>query len=153
MTNLGKVNQPLYNITFTLGDPGGDGHGHYVVFHMQSNYSVQDITDAYNKATEMLGFDFIKTCCAGYNESYIRPPYASILVNYGVLNNISLTDVDFYGVSKGSYYIDDGVDEYIDIFIKIIKLVIKDFILEYRNLHEDALYILDYAAYGLTEYA
>ena len=142
----------LYNITFTLGDPSGDGHGHYVVFHMQSNYSVKDITDAYNKATKILGFDFIKTRCVKYQESYIKPTYASILVKYGILNKISLEDTDFYGVSKGTYYVDDGVDEYVDIFIKIIKLILKDFILEYRNLHEDSLDILDFAAYGLTEY-
>ena len=30
--------------------------------------------------------------------------------------------------------------------------IAKDFILEYRNLHEDSLDILDFAAYGLTEY-
>lgn len=142
----------LHNITFTLGDPSGDGHGHYIVFHMQSNYSVKDITDAYNKATEILGFDFIKTCCVKYQESYIKPMYASILVKYGILNKISLEDTDFYGVSKGMYYVDDGVNEYIDIFIKIIKLVLKDFTLEYRDLHEDSLSILDFAAYGLTEY-
>ena len=142
----------LYNITFTLGDPSGDGHVHYVVFHMQRNYSVKDITDAYNKATEILGFDFIKTCCVESQESYIKPTYASILVKYGILNKISLEDTDFYGVSKGTYYVDDGVDEYVDIFIKIIKLILKDFILKYRNLHEDSLDILDFAAYGLTEY-
>lgn len=142
----------LYNITFTLGDPSGDGHGYYTVFHMKSNYSVKDITDAYNKATEILGFDFIKTCCVKSQESYIKPKYASILVKYGILNKISLEDTNFYGVSKGAYYIDDGVDEYVDIFIQIIKLVLKDFILEYRNLHEDSLDILDSAAYGLTEY-
>lgn len=142
----------LHNITFTLGDPSGDGHGHYIIFHMQSNYSVKNITDAYNKATEILGFDFIKTCCVNYQESYIKPMYASILVKYGILNKISLEDTDFYGVSKGMYYIDDGVDEYVNIFIKIIKLVLKDFILEYRDLHEDSLSILDFAAYGLTEY-
>lgn len=142
----------LHNITFTLGDPSGDGHGHYIVFHMESNYSVKDITDAYNKATEILGFDFIKTCCVKYQESYIKPMYASILVKYGILNKISLEDTDFYGVSKGMYYVDDGVNEYIDIFIKIIKLVLKDFTLEYRDLHEDSLSILDFAAYGLTEY-
>ena len=143
----------LHNITFTLGDPSGDGHGHYVVFHMESNYSVKDITDAYNKATEILGFDFIKTCCVKYQESYIKPTYALILVKYGILNKISLEDTDFYGVSKGTYYIDDGIDEYVDIFIKIIKLVLKDFTLEYRDLHEDSLDILYSAAYGLTEYA
>lgn len=142
----------LHNITFTLGDPSGDGHGHYAVFHMESNYSVKDITDAYNKATNLLGFDFIKTCCVKYQESYIKPMYASILVKYGVLNKISLEDTDFYGVSKGMYYVDDGVNEYVDIFIKIIKLVLKDFTLEYRDLHEDSLSILDFAAYGLTEY-
>lgn len=142
----------LHNITFTLGDPSGDGHGHYIVFHMESNYSVKDITDAYNKATEILGFDFIKTCCVKYQESYIKPMYASILVKYGILNKISLEDTDFYGVSKGMYYVDDGVNEYVDIFIKIIKLILKDFTLEYRDLHEDSLSILDFAAYGLTEY-
>lgn len=142
----------LHNITFTLGDPSGDGHGHYIVFHMESNYSVKDITGAYNKATEILGFDFIKTCCVKYQESYIKPMYASILVKYGILNKISLEDTDFYGVSKGMYYVDDGVNEYVDIFIKIIKLILKDFTLEYRDLHEDSLSILDFAAYGLTEY-
>lgn len=119
---------------------------------MQSNYSIKNITDAYNKATEILGFDFIKTCCVKYQESYIKPTYASILVKYGILNKISLEDTDFYGVSKGMYYVDDGVNEYVDIFIKIIKLVLKDFTLEYRDLHEDSLSILDFAAYGLTEY-
>lgn len=150
---MNNPKQKLYNITFTLGDPSGDGHGHYVVFHMESNYSVQDITNAYNKATKILGFDFIKTCCVKYQESYIKPTYASILVKYGILNKISLEDTDFYGISKGTYYVDDGVDEYVDIFIKIIKLVLKDFTLEYRDLHEDSLSILDFAAYGLTEYA
>lgn len=147
---MNNPKQKLYNITFTLGDPSGDGH--YVVFHMESNYSVQDITNAYNKTTDLLGFDFIKTCCVKYQESYIKPTYASILVKYGILNKISLEDTDFYGVSKGMYYIDDGVNEYVDIFIKIIKLVLKDFTLEYRDLHEDSLSILDFAAYGLTEY-
>lgn len=150
---MNNTKQKLHNITFTLGDPGGDGHGHYVVFHMESNYSVKDITDAYNKATNLLGFDFISTCCVKYQESYIKPTYASILVKYGVLNKISLEDTDFYGVSKGTYYIDEGINEYIDIFIKIIKLVLKDFTLEYRDLQEDSLSILDFAAYGLTEYA
>lgn len=150
---MNNLKQKLYNITFTLGDPSGDGHGHYVVFHMESNYSVQNITNAYNKATNLLGFDFIKTCCVKYQESYIKSTYVSILVKYGILNKISLEDTDFYGVSKGMYYVDDGVDEYVDIFIKIIKLILKDFTLEYRNLHEDSLDILDSAAYGLTEYA
>lgn len=150
---MNNTKQKLHNITFTLGDPSGDGHGHYVVFHMESNYSVKDITDAYNKATEILGFDFIKTCCVDYQDFYIKPIYASILVNHGILNKISLEDTDFYSISKGSYCVDSGVEEYINIFIKIIKLVLKDFTLEYRDLQEDSLSILDFAAYGLTEYA
>ena len=56
---MNNPKQKLYNITFTLGDSSGDGN--CVVFHMESNYSVQDITTAYNKATKILGFDFIKT--------------------------------------------------------------------------------------------
>ena len=141
---MNNPKQKLYNITFTLGDPSGDGHGHYVVFHMESNYSVQDITNAYNKATKILGFDFIKTCCVKYQESYIKPTYASILVKYGVLNKISLEDTDFYGVSKGTYYVDDGVDEYVDIFIKIVRLVLKDFEWKERDLNETTLNLLEY---------
>lgn len=143
----------LHNITFTLGDPSGDGHGHYIVFHMQSNYSVKDITDAYNKATEILGFDFIKTCCAEYADHCIRNLYTPILVKYNIIKAEGLETEDYYSISKGDYYIEDGTEEYVDIFIKIIKLVLKDFILEYRNLQEDSLAILDFAAYGLTEYA
>mgnify|MGYP007106333090 CR=1 FL=1 len=55
---MNNTKQKLHNITFTLGDPSGDGHGHYVVFHMESNYSVQDITDAYNKAAKNTRFWF-----------------------------------------------------------------------------------------------
>ena len=139
---MNNPKQKLYNITFTLGDPSGDGH--YVVFHMESNYSVQDITNAYNKATKILGFDFIKTCCVKYQESYIKPTYASILVKYGTLHKISLEDTDFYGVAKGTYYVDDGVDEYVDIFIKIIKLVLKDFEWKERDLNETTLNLLEY---------
>ena len=150
---MNNPKQKLYNITFTLGDPSGDGHGHYVVFHMESNYSVQDITNAYNKATEILSFDFIKTCCVEYADHCIKNLYTPILVKYNIIKTERLETEDYYSISKGDYYIEDGTEEYVDIFIKIIKLVLKDFILEYRNLHEDSLDILDFAAYGLTEYA
>lgn len=148
---MNNSKQKLYNITFTLGDSSGDGN--CVVFHMESNYSVQDITNAYNKATKILGFDFIKTCCVEYGDHYIKNLYTPILIKFNIINKTENLEIkDFYGIPKGTYYVDDGVDEYVDIFIKIIKLVLKDFTLEYRDLHEDSLSILDSAAYGLIEY-
>ena len=52
-----------YNVCFTLGDPGGDGHANTSDYHMVSNYSAKEIDEAYKKATEILGFNFVKTSC------------------------------------------------------------------------------------------
>ena len=48
-----------YNVCFTLGDPGGDGHANTSDYHMVSNYPAKEIDEAYKKATEILGFDFV----------------------------------------------------------------------------------------------
>ena len=49
-----------YNVCFTLGDPSGDGHANTSDYHMVSNYPAEKIDEAYKKATEIIGFDFIK---------------------------------------------------------------------------------------------
>lgn len=49
-----------YNICFTLGDPSGDGHANTSEYHIVATHSVEEITNAYKKTTELLGFDFVK---------------------------------------------------------------------------------------------
>lgn len=49
-----------YNIGFTLGDPGGDGHACTTDYHIVANHSADEISKAYKETTKLLGFDFIK---------------------------------------------------------------------------------------------
>lgn len=46
----------MYNICFTLGDPSGDGHANTSEYHIVATHSVEEITNAYRKTTELLGF-------------------------------------------------------------------------------------------------
>lgn len=50
----------MYNICFTLGDPSGDGHANTSEYHIIATHSVEEITDAYKKTTELLGFNYIE---------------------------------------------------------------------------------------------
>ena len=62
-----------YNITFRLGDPGNDGHCIIEEYHIIANHSVEDITKAYNKTTEVLGFDFIEKIGKDYDSNFWIP--------------------------------------------------------------------------------
>lgn len=42
----------------TLGDPSGDGHASTSEYHIVATHSVEEITNAYKKTTELLGFDY-----------------------------------------------------------------------------------------------
>lgn len=137
----------MYNITFTLGDPGGDGHANTSEYHMVSNYSSKNIDDAYRKAVDIIGFDFVKKVGADWEDSSISEPYFSILVDKGILNR-----KDFEYEWKGKIEFDPYIDEeiYIDTFIKLIKLVLPDFELKFRDLKEESLTVLEGAAYGIA---
>ena len=136
-----------YNICFTLGDPSGDGHANTSDYHMVSNYPAREIDEAYKKATEILGFDFIDKVGADYEDSRIHEPYFSILIDKGVINR-----EDFEYEYKGQKELDTYLEEstYIDIFEKIINLVLPDFVLGYRDLEEEQVYCLEGAAYGIA---
>ena len=50
---------------------------------------------------------------------------------------------------ENCFYFENALDDYLDIFKRIIQLVLPDFVLTNRNLEEENLSILDGAAYGL----
>lgn len=143
----------LYNIYFTLGDPFADGHGGYSRYHMESNYTIEEIKEAYKKTTSLLGFDFVKECCSNSEEFYIQPKYASILAEKGIIDKEYLNvDEDYYPI--GAYSLSEAgrpVDEFVDIFISIVQLILPDFKMEERDLKEEELVLLQCAAYGLTD--
>ena len=136
-----------YNVCFTLGDPSGDGHANTSDYHMVSNHPAKEIDEAYKKATEILGFDFIEEVGSDYQDSHIREPYFSILVDKGVIDK-----KDYEYEYKGEIEIDTyiGEDEYLDIFENIINLVLPDFTMQYRNLEEEQIFCLEGAAYGIA---
>lgn len=141
----------MYNIEFTLGDYSCDGHCQYKEYHMVSNYSIKDITDAYKKAVDLLKFDFIKICCTEYDEFVIKPEYVDILINYRIIDKKSTVNTnDFLYRPLGSYVV-TCCDEFVEIFIKIIKLILPDFYMRKNELNEQTLSILDGAGYGLFE--
>ena len=130
----------MHNIKFTLGDPWGDGHGYHKEFHLESNYSAADITLAYEKATKRIGFDFVKECCSEWEDTTIESDKTEILIKYDIIDAKDLDD-NVYHIWNSKYYV--------EIFIKIIKLIIPDFILQDRDIREEELIILNGAAYGI----
>lgn len=136
-----------YNVCFTLGDPSGDGHANTSDYHMCSNYPAKKIDEAYRKATEILGFNFVAEIGAEYEDSQIREPYFSTLVDKGVIRK-----EDFEYEWKGEKHLDCHLDEdeFIDVFESIIRLVLPDFVLGYRDLKEEQIFTLEGAAYGIA---
>lgn len=153
MGNAVDIEPHWYNIVFTLGDRWADGHGGYETFHMRSNYAPGAIKIAYIQASKLLGFDFIKECCSEYEECYIKPEYAKVLVDKDIINKEHINKNSNY-IPVGAYWVgesDSATDEFVDIFIKIIRLINPNFILEERNLQEESLDILEGSGYGITE--
>ena len=143
-----------YNITFELGDPSFDGHGRTEEYHITANHSVEDITEAYNKTTEVLGFDFIEKIGKDYDSNFWIPEeYTKKLLEFGIITDEYVTkkdETEHYGPPKGCYEFDNALLEFVDIFFFIVKYSLPDFSWKSRELNEDRLYILEGKAYGFV---
>ena len=136
-----------YNVCFTLGDPSGDGHANTSEYHMVSNHPAKEIDEAYKKATEILGFDFVDKVGSDYQDSRIHEPYFSILVEKGIIKKEDY-EYEYKDETRFDTYLDE--DDFIDIFESICKLVLPDLVISYRNLEEHQIYSLEGAAYGIA---
>ena len=136
-----------YNVCFTLGDPGGDGHANTSDYHMISNYPAQEIDEAYKKATEILGFNFVKKIGINHQDNELHEPYFSILVEKGIIK-----EEDYKYEYDGKTLLDTYLDEsdFIDIFKSICKLVLPDLVINRRNLEEQQISSLEGTAYGIA---
>lgn len=114
----------MYNICFTLGDPSGDGHANTSEYHIVATHSVEEITNAYRKTTELLGFDYIK--------------------------EVGTTEDVQYGPPAGCYWFDYAEDEFLEVFFNIVRYSLPYFQWTTRDLEEDTLYLLEGAAYGFA---
>lgn len=136
-----------YNVCFTLGDPGGDGHANTSDYHMVSNYSAREIDEAYKKATEILGFNFVKKVGINHQDNELHEPYFSILIEKGIINK-----EDYKYEYDGKTLLDTYLDEsdFIDIFKSICKLVLPDLVINRRDLEEQQISSLEGTAYGIA---
>ena len=62
-----------YNIGFTLGDAGGDGHACTTDYQIVANHSADEISKVYKETTKHLGFDFITEVCVDFESDYWIP--------------------------------------------------------------------------------
>ena len=136
-----------YNVCFTLGDPSGDGHANTSDYHMVSNHPAKEIDEAYKKATEILGFDFVDKVGSDYQDSKLREPYFSILVEKGIIKKEDY-EYTYEGETRLDTYLDE--DDFINIFESICQLVLPDLVIGYRNLEEQQIFSLEGAAYGIA---
>lgn len=136
-----------YNVCFTLGDPGGDGHANTSDYHMISNYSAKEIDEAYKKATEILGFNFVEKVGVNYQDNELHEPYFSILIKKGIIK-----EEDYKYEYDGKILLDTYLDEsdFIDIFKSICKLVLPDLVINHRDLEEQQILSLEGTAYGIA---
>ena len=136
-----------YNVCFTLGDPSGDGHANTSDYHMVSNYSAKEIDEAYKKATEILGFNFVEKVGSNYQDNELYEPYFSILVEKGIIKKEDY-EYEYNGKTLLDTYLDES--DFIDIFKSICKLVLPDLVINRRNLEEQQISSLEGTAYGIA---
>lgn len=135
-----------YNITFTLGDPYGDGHANTSTYHMECSHSIEEIEHAYKKFVDEFGFDYVKNIGNIFEASrFLTKDETNILISIGAIKGELLQQI-----ADECFYFDDVEIEYVDIFEGIIRHYIPDFKWEERDLKESELYLLRGAAYGFA---
>ena len=160
----------MYNYTFTLGDPSCDGHGCTREYHIFSSHDASEITKAYVEFSQEFGFKYLEEVGAEY-ECFggIPENITTKLFELGILEDedrvIHYDDTrkkykgDTYHYREkrdckydGCYEFDYTLEDFLDIFFKIIKYKIPNFEWYPRDLEESHLTILDGAGYGLVSY-
>lgn len=99
-----------YNIGFTLGDPGGDGHACTTDYHIVANHSADEISKAYKETTKLLGFDFIKEVGVDFQSDYWIPEkFTKELLKLGIIDEKYVRESDAeWGAPAGPQA--DGLD-------------------------------------------
>lgn len=136
LTELRNLKNPekMYNIGFTLGDVEGLRDHITLEEHIQCNYSVSEITEAYRNACKKLDFDIIKF---SHSNRCINGDTFKRLIHFGVIDQEYEED--------GNYCLEDSFD-FINTFFRIVKIELPDIEWSYRDFNEGWLKILHGAA-------
>lgn len=141
-----------YNIEFTLGDPGGDGHACTTDYHIVANHSADEISKAYKETTKLLGFDFIKEVGVDFQSDYWIPEkFTKELLKLGIIDEKYVRESDAeWGAPAGCYEFDYAEEEFVNLYFAIVKYSLPDLEWCSRDLEEETLWDLYGAAYGFT---
>lgn len=141
-----------YNIEFTLGDPGGDGHACTTDYHIVANHSADEISKAYKETTKLLGFDFIKEVGVDFQSDYWIPEkFTKELLKLGIIDGKYVRELDAeWGAPAGCYEFDYAEEEFVNLYFAIVKYSLPDLEWCSRDLEEETLWDLYGAAYGFT---
>lgn len=112
-----------YNIGFTLGDPGGDGHACTTDYHIVANHSADEISKAYKETTKLLGFDFIKEVGVDFQSDYWIPEkFTKELLKLGIIDGKYVRELDAeWGAPAGCYEFDYAEEEFVNLYFAIVK--------------------------------
>ena len=73
----------MHTIELLMGDPSSDGHGKTATYVIESNLTRKEMDLAYEKGTEILGFDLCSDVATDYEDGSISGDYFKLLVKQG----------------------------------------------------------------------
>lgn len=133
-------------ITFTMGDPSGDGSGLKEDWTICANHSGKEIDKALEKWAKELGCD-VQKMCSDYEDSRIDGEVLDTLIEHGIIDKERVENDD--SEDDKCYYV-DGDDDFVSIAMAMVKHFIPDFEWErYYNPNEEQSFQLEGAGYGL----
>lgn len=128
-----------FTVSLVVGDWSHDGHKQTDTITISSNLSSDLIETSYDIGKEILGFDFIQTCCVSYEDNQIEFKYVEKLEKAGY---------DFKNEEKtnsGAVKVwDAGL--YANIYLFIVKLGHPDF--EWEKTKSSDINIGGYGIYS-----
>lgn len=99
-----------YKIRMVLGDPKNDGHGIVESNVIFSNLSFDELTAAYADGSLKIGFDFISSICAEYQDMELPDSELTILESAGLLDWLNKNSRGKHNNSLTEFFFDKDAD-------------------------------------------
>lgn len=120
-----------------------DEESNHDSFMIESNLSASEIEEAYEKAKEKLGFDWISDICAGDYDRRLPLEKFQKLFTLGVIKD---NESDYWERCRDKDYYIESPLIFADLYLKIIKLGNPNF--EYKYLNNSELESIEIGGHG-----
>lgn len=136
--NLGDI---MNTIRLSIGDWSRDGHNQSEDVYIETNLTLDELKEAYDRGSEKLGFNLIEDYCAEYQDSTI-PIYIADIIEAKL--KISLRD-EFNSMLDNIRIL--NTDQWRDIFLRTVWYARPNF--EYKIIDPEDW--MDIGGYGLFD--